>query len=135
MGSPPVIVDRPIPNRHLQMAFVERKQEVEPLATQATPRSFAHRLRLWGPQRRAQNPYTEIGPGVVYPAKRVAEIRAAMCGGAVTLAENRAGSCFCHLTRDAIPACRRPLPKQRLHFKRRRNWYDPWSWASNAWRA
>src|SRR5215510_4696587 len=61
MGSPPVIVDRPIPNRHLQMAFVERKQEVETFATKATAESFAHRVRLWGPQRRPQNPYTQIG--------------------------------------------------------------------------
>ena len=61
MGSPPVIVDRPIPNRHLQMAFVERKQEVETFATKAAAESFAHRVRLWGPQRRPQNPYTQIG--------------------------------------------------------------------------
>src|SRR5215471_6955893 len=61
MGSPPVIVDRPIPNRHLQMAFVEWNQEVQTFATQATAESFAHRVRLWGPQRRPQNPYTRIG--------------------------------------------------------------------------
>src|SRR5215471_3840505 len=61
MGSPPVIVDRPIPNRHLQMAFVERKQEVETFATKAAAESFAHRVRLWGPQRRPHNPYTQIG--------------------------------------------------------------------------
>ena len=60
MGPPPVIVDRPIPNRHLQMAFVERKQEVETFATQAAAESFAHRVRLWGAQRRTQNPYTQI---------------------------------------------------------------------------
>src|SRR5215831_1827193 len=61
MGSPTVIVDRPIPNRHLQMAFVERKQEVETFATKAAAESFAHRVRLGGPQRRPQNPYTQIG--------------------------------------------------------------------------
>src|SRR5215813_7239712 len=61
MGSPPVIVDRPIPNRHLQMAFVERKQEVETFATKVAAESFAHRVRLGGPQRRPQNPYTQIG--------------------------------------------------------------------------
>src|SRR5215813_4370015 len=61
MGSPPVIVDRPIPNRHLQMAFVERKQEVETFATKVAAESFAHRVRLGGPQRRPQNPYTHIG--------------------------------------------------------------------------
>src|SRR6516225_2994394 len=60
MGSPPVIVDRPIPNRHLQMAFVEWNQEVETFATKAAAESFAHRVRLWGPQRRTQNPYTQI---------------------------------------------------------------------------
>src|SRR5262249_24017618 len=61
MGSPPVIVDRPIPNRHLQMAFVERKQEVETFATKAAAESFAHCVRLGGPQRHPQNPYTQIG--------------------------------------------------------------------------
>src|SRR5215471_16903291 len=61
MGPPPVIVDRPIPNRHLQMAVVERKQEVETFATKAAAESFAHRVRLWGPRRRPQNPYTQIG--------------------------------------------------------------------------
>src|SRR5215467_9686804 len=61
MGSTPVIVDRPIPNRHLQMAFVEWNQEVQTFATKATAESFAYRVRLWGPQRRPQNPYTQIG--------------------------------------------------------------------------
>src|SRR5215475_4927681 len=65
MGSPPVIVDRPIPNRHLQMAFVERKQEVETFATKAAAESFAHRVRLWGPHWRPQNPYTQIGKTLV----------------------------------------------------------------------
>ena len=42
------------------MAFVERKQEVGTFATKAAAESFAHRVRLWGPQRRTQNPYTQI---------------------------------------------------------------------------
>jgi hypothetical protein len=42
------------------MAFVERKQEVETFATKAAAESFAHRVRLWGLQRRPQNPYTQI---------------------------------------------------------------------------
>ena len=42
----PVIVDRPIPNRHLQMAFVERKQEVETFTTvyrKSGRKPFSHR--------------------------------------------------------------------------------------------
>ena len=35
MRPSPVIVDCPIPNRHLQMAFVERNQVVETLPTDA----------------------------------------------------------------------------------------------------
>jgi hypothetical protein len=53
-------VDRPIPNRHLQVAFVERKQEVKTLAAKAAAESFAHRVRLWGSQWRPQNPSTQI---------------------------------------------------------------------------
>src|SRR5215471_21782966 len=60
MGSPPVIVDRPIPNRHLQMAFVERKQEVETFATKAAAESFAYRVGFRGSYWRPQNSYTQI---------------------------------------------------------------------------
>ena len=42
------------------MAFVERKQEVETFATKAAAESFAHRVRLWGSQRRPQNPYPKV---------------------------------------------------------------------------
>src|SRR5262249_61313309 len=55
----------PIPNSHLQMAFVEWNQEVETFATKAAAESFAHRVRLRGPQRRPQNPYTQIGKTLV----------------------------------------------------------------------
>src|SRR6516165_10174285 len=55
-----VIVDCPIPNSNLKMAFVEWNQEVETFATKAAAESLAHRVRLWGPHRRAQNPYTQI---------------------------------------------------------------------------
>ena len=61
MWPPAVIVRGPIPNNHLQMAFVEWNQEVETFATKAAAESFAHRVRLGGPQRRPQNPYTQIG--------------------------------------------------------------------------
>jgi hypothetical protein len=55
-----VIVDRPIPNRRLQMAFVEGKQEVETFATEAAAQSLAYRVRLWYSHWRLQNPYAQI---------------------------------------------------------------------------
>ena len=57
MGPSAVIVDCPIPNRHLQMALVEGNQEVQTLATKAAAQSFAYGVRLWGSHRRSQNPY------------------------------------------------------------------------------
>ena len=65
MRPPPVIVDRPIPYRHLQMAFVEGNQEVETLATKATAQPLAYRVRLRGSHRRPQNPHTQIGKALV----------------------------------------------------------------------
>src|SRR5215471_21436560 len=65
MRPPAIIVHGPIPNSHLQMAFVEWNQEVETFATKAAAESLAHRVRLWGPHRRTQNPYTQIGKTLV----------------------------------------------------------------------
>src|SRR5215471_17303250 len=65
MRPPPVIVDGPIADRHLQMALVERNQEVETFATKAAAESFAHRIRLWGPHRRPQNPYPQVAKALV----------------------------------------------------------------------
>ena len=65
MWPPAVIVHSPIPNSHLKMAFVEWNQEVETFATKAAAESLAHRVRLWGPHRRTQNPYTQIGKTLV----------------------------------------------------------------------
>ena len=51
MRPPPVIVDCPISNRHLQMSFVERNQEFQTLATQAAAQSLAYGVRIpmkWG---------------------------------------------------------------------------------------
>jgi len=61
MGPSAVIVDCPIPNRHLQMALVEGNQEVQTLATKAAAQSFAYGVRLGGSHRRWQNPYPQIG--------------------------------------------------------------------------
>src|SRR5215472_11871277 len=55
-----VIVHGPIPNSHLKMAFIEWNQEVETFTTKAAAESLAHRVRLWGPHRRPENPYTQI---------------------------------------------------------------------------
>ena len=60
MWPPAVIVHSPIPNSHLQMAFVERKQEVETFATEAATQSLADRVRLWGSYWRPQNSYAQI---------------------------------------------------------------------------
>src|SRR5215467_3747875 len=60
MWPPPVIVHGPTANSHLKMAFIEWNQEVETFATKAAAESLAHRVRLWGPHRRPQNPYTQI---------------------------------------------------------------------------
>src|SRR5215472_6286179 len=60
MRPPAVIVDCPIPNRHLQMAFVEWNQEVETFATKAAAESYAHRVRLGSPHRCTQNSYTQV---------------------------------------------------------------------------
>ena len=60
MRPPAVIVDCPIPNRHLQMASVEGDQEVETLPTKAPAQSLAHRICLGGSQRRAQNSYPQV---------------------------------------------------------------------------
>ena len=75
MWPPAVIVRGPIPgreplagrpdNNHLQMAFVEWNQEVETFATQTAAEPLAHRVRLGGPHRRPQNPYTQIGKTLV----------------------------------------------------------------------
>src|SRR5215472_825460 len=65
MGPSAVIVDCPIPNRHLQMAFVEGNQEVQTFATKAAARSFVYGVRLWGSHRRSQNPYPQIGKALV----------------------------------------------------------------------
>jgi hypothetical protein len=42
------------------MAFVEGNQEVATFATKAAAQSLAHRVRLGGPHRRPQNPYTQV---------------------------------------------------------------------------
>src|SRR5215472_848579 len=60
MRPPPVIVDCPIPNRHLQMAFVEGNQEVETFTTQAAAQSLAHRVCLGGSHRCPQNSNTQV---------------------------------------------------------------------------
>src|SRR5262252_1573669 len=60
MRPPPVIVDCPIPNRHLQMAFVEGNQEVQTFTTQAAAQSLAHRDCLGGSHRRPQNSNTQV---------------------------------------------------------------------------
>src|SRR5215831_5661170 len=65
MWPPAVIVHGPIPNRHLKMAFVDWNQEVETFAKKAAAESLAHRVRLRGPHRRTQNPYTQIGKTLV----------------------------------------------------------------------
>ena len=65
MRPPAVIVHGPIPNRHVQMALVEWNQEVETFATKAAAESLAHRVRLRGPHRRTQNPYTQISKTLV----------------------------------------------------------------------
>ena len=65
MRPPPVIVDRPIANGHLQMAFVEGNQEVETLATKAAAQPLAYRVRLRGSHRRPQNPHPQIGKALV----------------------------------------------------------------------
>src|SRR5215831_10714679 len=60
MWPPAVIVHGPIPNSHLKVAFVEWNQEVETFPTKAAAEWLAHRVRLGGPHRRTQNPYTQI---------------------------------------------------------------------------
>src|SRR4029077_2428786 len=65
MRPPSAIVRRPVPNRHLQMPFVEWNQEVETLPAKAAAKSLAHRVRLRGSHRRPQNPYTQIGEALV----------------------------------------------------------------------
>src|SRR5215475_10259812 len=102
MGSPPVIVDRPIPNRHLQMAFVERNQEVETFATKAAAESFAHRVRLWGPQRRPQNPYTQIGKTSVDIHRKIRKLI------------QRLGSADNGWIRDAATLAKRPPQERRF---------------------
>src|SRR5215813_2910142 len=65
MWPPAVIVHGPIPNSNVKVAFVEWNQEVETFATKAAAQSLAHRVRLGGPHRRTQNPYTQIGKTLV----------------------------------------------------------------------
>src|SRR5215813_7203451 len=60
MWPPAVVVHSPIPNSHVKMAFVEWNQEVQTFATKAAAESLAHRVRLWGPHWRTQNPYPQI---------------------------------------------------------------------------
>src|SRR5262249_13476399 len=60
MWPPAVIVRGPIPNNHLEMAFIEWNKEVETFATKTAAQSLAHGVRLRGPHRRPQNPYTQI---------------------------------------------------------------------------
>src|SRR6516164_6965388 len=60
MRPPPVIVDCPIPNRHLQMAFAEGNQEVETFATKAAAQSLAHRVCLGGSHRCPQNSNSQV---------------------------------------------------------------------------
>src|SRR5215469_9365105 len=59
-GLTPHRVAPPIPDYHLQSAFVEWNQEVEALPTKAPAKSFAHRVRLGSPHRRPQNSYTQV---------------------------------------------------------------------------
>src|SRR5215471_18150093 len=66
MGPSAVIVDGPIPNRHLQMALVEGNQEVQTFATKAAAQSFGYGVRLWGSHRRWQNPYPQMGKALVH---------------------------------------------------------------------
>src|SRR5215472_6043159 len=70
MGPSAVIVDCPIPNRHLQMAFVEGNQEVQTFATKAAAQSFAYGVRLWGSHRRWQNPLPPDWQGLGPPTPR-----------------------------------------------------------------
>src|SRR6516165_7726801 len=55
-----VIVDRPIPHRHLQMAFVEGNQEVQTFAAKTPAQSFAYGVGFRGSYWRPQNSYTQI---------------------------------------------------------------------------
>ena len=55
-----VVVDRPIPNRHLQMAFVEGNQKVQTFATKTPAQSFAYGVGFRGSYWRPQNSYTQI---------------------------------------------------------------------------
>src|SRR6516165_4327076 len=61
VGPSAVIVNCPIPNRHLQMAFIEGNQEVQTFPTKAAAQSLAYGVRLRGSYRCPQNPYSHTG--------------------------------------------------------------------------
>ena len=48
-----VVVDSPFLDSHLQMAFVERDEEVEALPSKTAAQPFANRIRLGRSHRRA----------------------------------------------------------------------------------
>ena len=55
----------PLTNNPLEMAFVERNQEIQTFATKAPAQSLAHGVRLGGSHWRPQNSYSQIGETLV----------------------------------------------------------------------
>ena len=61
-----MVMDSPLPDSHLQMAFVERDEEVEALPTKTAAQPFANRIRLGRSHRRAQNHNAQIRQALVH---------------------------------------------------------------------
>src|SRR5215472_10921123 len=59
MRPAPVVMHYPLGDRHLQMTFVDRDQEVEALAAQASAEPFTDRIGSRRPNRCPKNSHAE----------------------------------------------------------------------------
>src|SRR5215472_18174340 len=60
MRPAPVVMDYPLCDRHLQMALVDRDQEVEALASQASAQPFTDCVGPGRPNRSSKNSHPEV---------------------------------------------------------------------------
>src|SRR5215831_13506606 len=60
MRPAPVVMDYPLGDRHLQMAFVDRDPEVEALASQASAQPFTDCVGPGRPNRSWKNSHSEV---------------------------------------------------------------------------
>src|SRR5262249_11211354 len=67
MRPAPVVMDYPLGDRHLQMAFVDRDQEVEALAAQASAEPFTDCVGPGRPNRSSKHSHSQACHFLIQP--------------------------------------------------------------------